>query len=117
MYHNPTTPSNFIQKGTAMSSNSDSKLCKYCGNHIVFDDNIVSKNGKRKPLNEWNHQVHDCKFSPYNTNKARQFAEEKALEKLHEWEIIDNLKIKVAATNNRLSYHELRLDVMDKEDI
>ena len=101
-----------------MSSKLEWKSCKHCGVPIVFDDNIVSKSGKRKPINEWNHQVHDCKFSPFNVNKARKSAEErKQLGKIQEWEVINNLKNKIAAINNRLWNYELKLVVTDREDI
>jgi hypothetical protein len=89
--------------------------CRYCGNSLVFDDNILSKTGKHKPLNEWNHQVHDCQFSPYN--KARESAlERKALGKIEEYQVIEKLREQVAATNNRLWNYELQLIVRSKED-
>jgi hypothetical protein len=109
-YNNPTNPSNIIQRGTTMSAS-----CWHCGNPIVFDDNILSKNGRPKPLNDWNHEVHNCKFSPFN--KARESASErKALGKIEEWKVIDELRDQVTATNNRLWNYELELVVRYKED-
>jgi hypothetical protein len=92
-----------------------SASCRYCGNPIVFDANILSKNGKHKPLNEWNHEPHDCKFSPFN--KSRESALEwKALGKIEEWQVIEDLRNQIAATNNRLWNYELELVVRYKED-
>jgi hypothetical protein len=88
--------------------------CRYCGNPIVFDDNIISKNGKRKPLNEWNHEVHDCELSPFNKSRATA-REKKALKKIKEYQVIENLQNQVAATNNRLWNYELELIVKEKE--
>jgi hypothetical protein len=109
-YDNPTNPFNIIQRRTAMSTS-----CWHCGNAIVFDDNILSKNGTHKPLNEWNHEPHDCKFSPFN--KARESASErKAIKKLEEWQVIEELRSQITATNNRLWNYELKLVVEYKED-
>jgi hypothetical protein len=92
-----------------------SASCWHCGNPMVFDDNILSKKGKPKPLNEWNHEVHDCKFSPFN--KSRESAlEKKAIKKLEEWQVIEELRSQVTATNNRLWNYELKLVVEYKED-
>ena len=65
-YNNTKTPFDTLQRRNIMGSS-----CRYCGNPIVFDYNILSKNGKHKPLNKWNHEPHDCKFSPFNINKSR----------------------------------------------
>ena len=88
-HYHKTSISHTISRG---SKSAQLGTVRYCNNPIVFDDNIVSKNGVRKPLNEWDHKVHDCKFSPYNLNKVKASAEEN---KIDEWVIIDDLKEKV----------------------
>jgi hypothetical protein len=84
--------------------------CKYCGNPIVFDDSVLSKNGRRIPLQEWNGKPHDCQFNPYKKARANSMVRRET-RKIEEYEIIDELKNKVAATNNRLENYELELVV------
>jgi hypothetical protein len=88
--------------------------CKYCGNSIVFDDNMRSKTGKKVPLNERDHKYHDCKFSPYNKTKATA-VEKREIMKIDEFQTIEDLRNKVAATNNRLEHYEVKLIVEYKE--
>jgi hypothetical protein len=91
-----------------------SASCWRCGNRIVFDDNILSKNGKHKPLNEWNHQIRDCEFSPFN--KSKESAQErKAIQKLEEFQVIEELRNQVATINNRLWNYEIQIIVRSKE--
>jgi hypothetical protein len=108
-YHYPQTSFDDLQGGTRMSAS-----CWRCGNRIVFDDNILSKNGKHKPLNEWNHQIRDCEFSPFN--KSKESAQErKAIQKLEEFQVIEELRNQVATINNRLWNYEIQIIVRSKE--
>jgi hypothetical protein len=108
-HHNTKTLPNVIQRGTAMSAS-----CRYCGNPIVFDDNILSKTGRHKPLNEWNHQVHDCPFSPYNKARVASI-DRRETRKEQEFQTISQLKDEIANTNMRLTEYELQLIVRRKE--
>jgi hypothetical protein len=108
-HDNTTTTFDTFQGRRSMSIS-----CKYCCNPIVFDDNRLSKYGKRIPLQEWDHKPHECKFRPYI--KARTTLREKiGIDKISEYQVIENLRDKVAATNNRLEYYEVKLIVNFKE--
>jgi hypothetical protein len=85
-----------------------------CGVKITFSNDVISKNGKLIPIQE-NGLHHNCPNSPYNKATAI-VVEKRAINKLEERQIIDNLKVHVTATSNRLQNYELDLVVREKED-
>jgi hypothetical protein len=93
--------------------------CRYCGTFIVFDDNFLSKSGKRIPLQEGNHKVHDCKLSPYNQSRtARKIRAaaiaKKPLQNIKEYQMVQDARSYVTNLNNRLDSYELTLIVKEK---
>jgi hypothetical protein len=68
-HDNQTTTFDTFQRGT----NIDMSIsCKYCGNPIVYDDNIRSKTGKKAPLNEWDNKYNDCPKSHFKRRQELQ---------------------------------------------
>jgi hypothetical protein len=113
-HHNTTALLNVTKRRNLMSSIP----CRYCGNHIVFDDNVLSKRGKKIPLQEWNLQPHDCRFSPYHRGKsdrlkARAIIKE-AISKIDDYQIREDAARYIKQCNTRLSYCQLQLIVNEK---
>ena len=48
--------------------------CKWCGEDIYLDDQVVSKNGKKIPLEERTDEPHDCPERPDKEQKAAEKA-------------------------------------------
>jgi hypothetical protein len=82
-------------------------LCKYCDNPIYFDDNVVSKNGKKIPLQEWDQQPHSCPNNPYNQFKKPS--------KIDDDLVISAAKSYVEFMNKKLVSYSLDLIVSGKE--
>jgi hypothetical protein len=89
----------------------------YCGNNcgakITFSDNVTSKSGRKIPLQE-NGLPHDCPYSSYNKAKATA-VEKREVRRKPEFQIIEDLKNKVAAINNGLEHYGVKLIVNFKE--
>ena len=47
--------------------------CYTCGKEIYFDDNILSKYGKKIPLSKASGGKHRCKNKPFNKDTRRQW--------------------------------------------
>src|ERR1044072_7907482 len=50
--------------------------CYDCGKEIIFDNNFVSKNGKKIPLTKASKKPHQCKNKPFNKQTRRQWWEQ-----------------------------------------
>jgi hypothetical protein len=101
--HNKKTEFDTFQGVDGMSIS-----CRYCGNPIVFDDRERSSNGKKIPLEEWNHKHHDCKLNPYN-RRGVSATEKRAINKIGEYQIIEDIRNQITNINNRLSNYEPEL--------
>ena len=68
--------------------------CRYgCGTLIHFEDNVISSNGRKVPL-EGDNTPHNCPFSLYNQKKN-------CSSNLNDLEVIENAKILFLNTLNR----------------
>lgn len=47
--------------------------CFACGKEIIFDDDFVSKSGKKIPLSKTTKRPHRCKEKPFNKHTRRQW--------------------------------------------
>jgi hypothetical protein len=118
-YHQSNTEFDTLPRGGIIIKMS--VTCRFCGTFIVFDDNVLSRSGKRIPLQEGNHKVHDCKLNPYNQNRtararkinAKAIAKE-PLQNIEEYQMVQDARAHIVNLNNRLGSYELSLVVREK---
>ena len=56
---------------------SDPLDCRQCGNSIFFDSEVLSKNGKKIPLDSSTGDHHDCPNNPYNKGQRVQLGDKR----------------------------------------
>lgn len=93
--------------------------CRYgCGTWLHVNHSIKTNTGKLIPLQE-NEMRHECHLSPFYRykNRGRQMAiagQKEATARIDEYEILEDLRNKIANANNRLWNYELELVVREK---
>ena len=66
----PNSPFNKAKQLQQINNNNDTRSinCKYCSQQITFNDNIISRKGRKIPLN-LDGSNHNCPQNPFNLSK------------------------------------------------
>ena len=90
--------------------------CRYgCGQKVTFDENFISKSGKKIPIGE-NERAHDCPKTQHNMKKHQgQQHQDRRAHGLNltstpvDEEVIRNSRFYIEGVNKRLTEHTIRL--------